>query len=105
MAFIGFVLECGSIDGDTSGFLLRGLVDFGILDILSLVLLSQKFRDGRSKGCFSVIDMSDRSNWITFPLPLTWGLARSNLAKAWQILSLRKIFLDRAALNIFFNHN
>lgn len=62
MAFIGFVLECGSIDGDTSGFLLRGLVDFGILDILSLVLLSQKFRDGRSKGCFSVIDMSDRSN-------------------------------------------
>lgn len=65
MSFIGFVLEGGGIDSDTSGLLLRGFVDFCVLYILSLVLFGQELGDRRSKGCLPVIDMTDCSHYVT----------------------------------------
>ena len=64
MSCFGLVFESGCVDGDTSLFLLWGLVDFAILDVLAAVHASEVLCDGRCEGCFTMIDMADRADYI-----------------------------------------
>lgn len=52
------VLDMSRVDGDTSGFLFRGLVNLSIVGELGTSLLSKNFCDGSGQGCLSVIDVT-----------------------------------------------
>ena len=81
VAGVGFVLYGCGVDGDTSGFLLRGLVDGGILVVFRFVLLAEIFGDGGGEGGFAVVDVTNGADWVGRGVPLQWVLDRSNLAK------------------------
>ena len=78
---VGLVLNGGSVDGDTSGLLFRGLVDLAVFDVLGCVLGSEVLGNGGGQCGLSVVDVSDGAHCLTSKLPLTCDLERSNLAK------------------------
>jgi len=90
MTCICFVLESGGIDGDTSSFFFRGLIDFAVLDILGFLFGCQVLGDSGGKCCLSVIDVSDSSDWVGAEVPFTWALVLSNLAKVCMIRLVRE---------------
>jgi len=55
---LSLVFEGCSIDGDTSGLLLWGLVDVGVVSEGRLALLGEELGDGGSERGFSVINMA-----------------------------------------------
>lgn len=59
MSLFGLILECGSVDGDTSLFLLWSFIDFIISDVFGFILCSEIFSDGGCEGSFTMIDMAD----------------------------------------------
>ena len=59
VASLGFVLEGGSVDGDTSSLFLRGLVDGSVLNVLGLLFGCQVLGDGGGEGGLAVIDVAD----------------------------------------------
>ena len=59
MSLFGLILECGSVDGDTSLLLFRSLVDFVVSDVLGALLSREVFSDGGCQGSFTVVDMAD----------------------------------------------
>lgn len=81
VAGVCFVLDCCGVDGDTSGLLLGGLVDRGILVVFRFVFLAEIFGDGGGEGGFAVVDVADSADWVGREVPLQWVLDRSNLAK------------------------
>jgi len=62
VACVGFVLEGCGIDGDAPGLFFWGLVDFGVLDVLGLLLGGQVLGDGGREGGFAVVDVADRTD-------------------------------------------
>lgn len=77
------ILNGGSVDGDTSGFFFRGLVNSTVFDVFGFLLVGQIFGDGRCEGSLAVIDVSDGADCVKEEIPLTWASERSNLAKDW----------------------
>jgi len=55
---IGLVLNRGRVDGDTSGLLLRGLVDIGVVLEGCGALFREVLGDCGSQGGFTVINMA-----------------------------------------------
>ena len=66
-----FVLEGGSVNGDTSGLLFRGFIDGAIINILGLLLFCQILGDGGGESSLTVIDVTDGADCIKWFLPLT----------------------------------
>jgi hypothetical protein len=59
MACLGLVLHSGSVNSDTSGLLLRGLVNIAVvLEVGLCVLFSEVLGDGSSEGGLTVIDVT-----------------------------------------------
>ena len=56
---IGFILDGGSVDGDTSCLFLWSLVDGTVFDVFGLGLVGQIFGDGGCEGGLAVVDVSD----------------------------------------------
>jgi hypothetical protein len=61
VAGLSLVLDSGSIDSDTTGLLLRGLVNVVVVFEGGGVLLSQELGDGGSQSSLAVIDVTYRN--------------------------------------------
>ena len=51
--------------------------------------MAEIFGDGGGECGFSMIDVTDGTDWIVDFLPLQWIFERSNLAKEWVSLWVR----------------
>lgn len=89
MPCLCFVLNGGSIDGDTPGSLFGSLIDWTVFNVFGFLFVGKIFSNGWGEGGFSVIDMTDGADWVGTEVPLTWPLERSNLAKEWVSLWVR----------------
>lgn len=56
------IFNMGHIDGDTSGLLLRCIVNFIVILPFGQLPFGQHFGDGRCEGCFAVIDMANSTD-------------------------------------------
>lgn len=71
VASLGFVLNGGGVDGDTSGSFFWSFIDGAILDVFGFLLGGQILGDGGGKSGLSVIDVTDSTHLISQELPLT----------------------------------
>jgi hypothetical protein len=62
VTFFGFIFDVSGIDGDTTGFFFRGLVDGVICLVLGQTLQAQIFGDRGSQGSFAMVDVADRAD-------------------------------------------
>jgi hypothetical protein len=58
MSSLGFVLDGRSVNSDTSGLLLRSLIDISVVLEDGRVLVGKVLRNGSRQSCFTVINMT-----------------------------------------------
>jgi hypothetical protein len=58
VATIGFVLDMGRVDGYTTSFLLRCLINLGVVREFCSTFVGEDPGDSCSQGCFAMVDMT-----------------------------------------------
>jgi hypothetical protein len=58
MPVVGLILDVSRVDCDTTGLLLRGAVDLGIVREGGATLARQDLGNGGGEGCLAVVDVS-----------------------------------------------
>lgn len=62
MSLISLILDCCSINGDTTGFFFGSTINVSVVLELSLAFISKMLCDSGRQSCFTVINVTNCSN-------------------------------------------